>query len=522
MSAATPPTNPGGSGGAPPTNPGGSGDGYQQRAATGAVVTLILIGVLVAVIAVIDVLLPAPPSAREIVGQGPISAGTWYCPVTAGEGEDAVLTIAAIGREASSVVVTRYHDSKALNDPPAEIAAGEALEVPLAPPQGADPLTVRWKGGPTVVHWRVDGSGDSAAAPCESAPSDTWHLTGFDTTLGARSTVHLFNPFGGDAVARLWFATPDGRVDLVIADNQLVKAGTSARIDLVDFQPQQPNLGVTVEVLTGRLIAQGQVALSSGRALVRGAPISAVEWDFAHIHADQGQAWLSIQNPSDREASVEVRVSDPKPDVDVLDRETPVPAGGIVRIDLADVSTQPDFGAAVTSIDEAPLVVTAFWTLRTSGGSGLAASLGAPGAATEWALAGGGSAGRRGEVSIYNPGADDASVTVLSPQGRLPEWSGLTVKPNTRVTLDLATAGPGRPAIPVRVVSDHPVVSELRSQATTGAPRLWVSAGVSAIEWTGPPTRSIVRRDPSLATRAVEPAREEETPEPTPTPSERV
>ncbi|MGH8886689.1 MAG: DUF5719 family protein [Egibacteraceae bacterium] len=484
-----------------------SGSGDHQRASTRAVVALILVGVLVVVATAIDVLLPVSSrDSDEIVGQRPVSAGTWYCPVTAGEGESAMLTLAAIGREPSTVVITRYRDGKPVDDQPTKIAAGEALEVPLPPPQGTTPLTVRWQGGPTVAHWRVDGSGDSAAAPCESAPSSTWHLTGFDTTLGARSTLYLFNPYGGDAVARLRFATPDGRVDLVIADNQLVKAGTSARINLVDFQPQQPHLGVTVEVLTGRVVVQGQVILGSGRGLLRGAPTGAAEWDFAQIRADPGPSWLSIQNPSDRQALVQVRVSDPKQEADVLDNETSVPAGGIVRVSLAGASTQPEFGVRVTSTDEVPIVVSAFWTLRTPGGSGLAASLGAPGPATEWALAGGGSAGRSGQVSIYNPGADDASVTVLSPQGRLPQWSGLIVKPNARVALDLATVGTGQPEIPVRVVSDRPVVSELRSQATAGAPRLWTSVGVSAIEWTGPPTRSVVRSDPSLKTVAVEPA----------------
>jgi hypothetical protein len=484
------------------TNLEESGSRNQKRTPGSAIAALILVGVLVVAAVVVDVLLPASSrNSNEIVGQGPVSAGTWYCPVTAGEGESAFLTVAAIGREPSTVVVTRYRDGKPADDQPARIAAGDALEVPLPPPQGATPLAVRWQGGPTVAHWRVDGSGDSAAAPCASAPSATWHLTGFDTTLGARSTLHLFNPYGGDAVARLRFATPDGRVDLVIADNQLVKAGTSARIDLVDFQPQQPNLGVTVEVLTGRLVVQGQVILSSGRALLRGASTGAVEWNFAEARA--GSSWLSVQNPSDQEASIEVRVSEPKPDANVLDRETAVPAGGVVRISLADVSTQPEFGVTVTSIDEMPIVVSAFWTLRTPRGSGLAASLGAPGPATEWALAGGGSADRSGQVAIYNPGADDARVTVLAPAGRLPQWSGLTVKPNARVTLELATAGEGKSAIPVRVVSDRPIVSELRSQAATGAPRLWTSLGVSSIEWTGPLTRSVVRHDPSLETMPV-------------------
>src|SRR3712207_2133917 len=50
----------------------------------------------------------------------------------------------------------------------------------------------RWQGGAAVAHWRVDGGGDSAAAPCEAGPSSTWHVTGFNTTIGSKSTLHLF------------------------------------------------------------------------------------------------------------------------------------------------------------------------------------------------------------------------------------------------------------------------------------------------------------------------------------------
>jgi hypothetical protein len=471
--------------------------------------------VLIGGAAAVEMLIPAAPRGDQpLVGQGPVAAGTWYCPVTADLGESALLTVAAVGRAPSTVILTRYKDRKAVEDPPVVVAGGEALEVRLGTEDAVEPIAVRWQGGAAVAHWRVGGiagiggdQGDSAAASCEPRPSQTWYLTGFDTTAKSRATLHLFNPYREDAVARLRFSTPKGPVNLVIADNQLVPAGTSARIDLSDFQPEQPDLGVVVQALTGRLVVQGQVKIeggTGGRALLRGAPTPALEWAVAQMRSSESSsAWLSVQNPSDREAAVEVRVSDPRGDIAPLG-ETSVPAGGLVRIDLSEASSQPDFGLAVTSLNEIPVVVSAFWTVVNDKGRGLAASLAAPGSSTEWALAGGGTAGRSGVVSIYNPGVEDATVTVLGPKGRLREWSGLVVSPNRRVSVDLAAAGLDVAAIPVRVVSDRPVVTELSSLDPGEAPHLWAGVGVPAVDWTGPGTRPAVRLDPSLATTPVQ------------------
>ncbi len=82
----------------------------------------------------------------------------------------------------------------------------------------------------------------------------------------------------------------------------------------------------------------------------------------------------------------------------------------------------------------------------------------------------------------------------------MPEWSELLIGPNERVTVDLATVGENLPAVPVRVLSDRPVVTELRSLDTSSAPRLWTNVGIPAIDWAGPPTRPTVRLDPTLQT----------------------
>ena len=504
--------------------PASAGPRRQPRPAARrrAVALLVLVLLAVGAAAVVDARMPraaTPPAAP--VEQGPAEAGTWYCPAVAAEDESGMLTVAAVGRDSSTVTVTRYGGEGPVDDPALTIAPGDAVEVPLAAGEASQPVSVRWQGGPAVAHWRIDGARDSGAAPCEPAPSARWHATGFDTTLGSSSFLHLFNPFGEDAVARLVFATPDGPVRLVIADNQLIEAGSSRRLDLTEFRPEETDLGVTVEVLTGRLVAQGEVVFAppgeesgtTGRVLLPASPAPSLGWGFAYARAAEGSAsWLSVQNPGEREAAIELRVSDPLPDSEALLSEVSVPAGGTVRIDLGATSVQPEFGVQVVSVNEAPVVASLLWSLRTDQGRrGVTAALGAPAPATEWALPGAGSDGRAGKVSVYNPGADAATVAVLA-EGAPPSWSELTLPPNGRGFVELVDAGRGRPSIAVRVVSDRPVVAELRSLSSGESVGLWTNVGIPALDWTGPESRPPVRLDPSLRTRSVEPRPTETAP----------
>jgi len=73
---------------------------------------------------------PAPRNLETTVGQEPVPAGTWYCPVTAGEGQESRVTVAAVGDEPSTVVVMRYKDAKVVDDPAVDVAIGQSLEIP--------------------------------------------------------------------------------------------------------------------------------------------------------------------------------------------------------------------------------------------------------------------------------------------------------------------------------------------------------------------------------------------------------
>lgn len=427
-------------------------------------------------------------------------AGTWYCPVVVGHEETATLSIAAVGDRPSIVTVERYAEGESVADPAVQLTPGDQIDIPLPPGQATTPLRVRWLNGPAVASWRLE-TGDAASANCLAAPSRTWYVAGLDTAAGARSFLQLFNPFGVDAVARVVFSTSEGVVPLVLTDNILVPAGTTYRMPLNEFQPEQADLGAAVAVLAGRLVATGEIFDGRGHALVEAVPAATLEASFAFGKSDRGTtSWLSIMNPNPEEALVEVRVSDPRPDAPGLS-DVAIPPGATVRVDLAEQSSQSDYGVMVASLNDQPVVVVRGMAVRTSTGrQGLALST-SRGTSNVWALPGGGTGTRQTRVNLYNPGPEAVSVTVETTGGGLPEWSAIVLNPNGRASLQLEQFAPNEASLPTVVRASAPITAELRLVDALGTLRLWSSVGIPQREWVGPVRRPVVHRDPTLSTR---------------------
>ena len=480
---------------------------------------LLAVAALLGLALVVDVLVPesgAPAAAP--VQQEPATAGVWYCPVVAEEGGSAALHVAAVGDEPAQVVVERYAGGSAKSDKARSIPPGGEVVVKLAGADAAAPVAVRWTGGPTAATWRMNGPDDrGGAAPCEPQPSPYWYIPGFTTTLGTKSFVHVFNPYTSDAVVRLLFALPDGPETLVLADNILVGAGTTKRIDMRDFKPEQADLGVIVQTLAGRVVAQGEMNVtppprtsgSSGRVLLQGAPEPSEQWAVASAsHGESVESWLSVLNPGEKEAAVEVRVSDPAGGGSSLLGEVNIPAGGLSRIELAKASEATDFGVSVNVVNSEPVVVSRLVTRPYGGEQVLLGGIAAAAPSTTWALLGSGSRGNAGVVSIYNPGPEPTLVDVTGP-GAPTGWAGIKVGPNARVTVDLATATKPADSLPVVVQAQAPVVVNLRSANASNPFSTWLLRGTPAADWIGATSRPPVARDPKLETHhgeASEPA----------------
>lgn len=477
---------------------GQASPGPRRRAAI--VLAVVAVGVAIALAA--DALAgPGNEDAASRVRSPVPDAGTWYCPATADEGESATVSAAAVGDEASTITVVRYRDGRSHPDEPVDVAPGDQLEVSLDGDAARSPVSVRWEGGPAVASWRVEDE-SAGGATCVSTPSETWHVGGFDTAGDSSSTLHLFNPFTVDAVVRVTFATPEGPVSLLRTDDVVVESGSSQQLDLGEFQPEQPDLGVTVEVLTGRLVAQGELTLQDGeeRALIPATPEASLEWAVPYARVDgASSSWLSVVNPGEREAAVELVVSQPRSD-GPIGSEMSVPAGGVRRIDLAEFSEAREFGVAVRSVNGVDVAVSRLTSLGTAHGRrGLAASA-TTRAAERQALAGGGAGDRQGLISVYNPGAEEVDVDFNAGGATPSDWSGITLPPNGWTSVALHDAGPERPSIPVVVEATGPVVAGLRSHSSSGGLRLWSDAGAPSAAWTGRDTRPRVRRDPTLST----------------------
>lgn len=471
---------------------------------------LLVCAVALAAASAVELGVDTDPRPVADVAAHPPASGWSYCPVTAGEDEEAVLAVAPATEQPSSVTVVRYTAGGRVVEDPVEVAPGEQHRLVLDGAAAREPVAVRWTGAPAVATWSAGGE-DTAAAPCETGPARRWHVTGFDTTAQNRGLLHLFNPFGVDAVVRVTFGTPSGRVALVLTDNVHVGAGSALTMTLNDYEPEQPDLAVTVETLSGRVVAGGETRLRptanqpgpTGRALLRASPEPAGEWSLAAAASrDEGEAsWVSVYNPADREAAVQVRVSDPLPEGAALLSEVSVPAGGVIRLQLEETSATPEHGVLVQAVTDLPVVVSGLSVVRTEAGDGVAASL-AGQAAERWALAGGASAGWSAQLALYNPGAEAVRVAVDVGEGTPASWAGIEIGPNGRAAVDLAEAG-DRASLPLRVTGDGPFVAELRSRSAAEPVRLWTAVAVPSRVWEGPSRRPATWRDPRLSTSPV-------------------
>jgi len=489
------------------------------RVATALVAAMLLLS---GGVAAIDALAtPVPAAAPEPVAQGRATAGVWYCPMTGGEDDLTVLSVAAAGQRPARVTVVRYTPEGPVAADPLLIDPGELHEVALSAEQSAQPLAVRWSGGPATASVRLQGPTGMAAAPCAEGPQPQWFITGLDTAAGSSALLHLHNPFTTDAVVEVAFATADGRIDLMLTDSVLVPAQSAVRLDLGQFEPERMDLGVALDVRSGRLVAAGEVRMDplgeqegpTGRALLAAAPATSLTWGFAD--ARQGEAvdsWVTVMNPGDRDAAVEVRVSEPLPDGGALFGEVTVPAGGVVRLPLGDTSTASDFGVSLTVVNEVGVVAALVSDIRGQAGRDLTAATGAPQPARQWALVGAGTVDRPVVVAVHNPGAEPATVSLTAPGAPEP-WQEVTVGANARVafplgdmaetaeTADVEAEGQGA-SVPVGVQADRPVVAQLRTATSGGDSGAWSTAGVPSAAWTGPARRPAVLRDPTLSRRS--------------------
>lgn len=469
---------------------------------------------------------PSAPTA-EFTEQIDVDSGAWYCVPLARADETATLTIAAVGDERSRVTVENIVEGEATFDDEGRrnLRPGETIELDL--PGGRLPpgAVIRWRGGPVTASWEVTSDDDRRlGATCTSSPSPRWLISGANTVVGSNARLYLFNPFETDAVVQVAFATPEGRQDMVSSENLSVPAREVVTVDLNELQPEQPDLGVIVEVDAGRVIATGlqrfgqpdlpdvelegaelsaDPSAPDGRTMLHALPSDATSAGFAYAASgERTTSWITVVNPNNRPSRLSVAASD-QITGEAVTQEVVVGPGSTDRVELDTLSSSPNFGVSLTSTNDVGFVAHGFMAL--TGDDPAVSSFAGVDEADPIGVAATAPTGSAPELALYNPGTAPAKASI-TVGGTVPDaWLALELGAGEMELLEFADAGVDDGGAPVVVTADQPLHGTLRLSADESrATGLLTLPLVPANTWMGSADALVPRRDRTLETRPVD------------------
>jgi hypothetical protein len=441
----------------------------------------------------LDALLPARVGGAPPAPAQALAAGLSTCAAldTAGGASASALTVAGevppslSGQEATAALVTEQAGEvfaratvPVVGGPVATAVAGDLAE-PL--------VRLRWRAAPVVLSrtWQRPAVGATPGGlvegACPAAAGDRWYVAGVATAGGALAELHLANPFDGTATVQVRFTTPSGPVEPTRLRNVVVPARGTAVLDLGTFAPEEPDLGVVVDVVAGRIVVEAVQVLQpaiggvSGTSLVTAAREAAAVWTVPWVEVDDvSTSWLWVTNPGDAAADVRLVVHTPSGPTVPSDAGLLVAPGTTRRIDLSQVvPAEGPVAVTLRSTTDAPVLVSGAVVRQGEdpARSGISVvSAVAPASGPVVALGSGGP-GRRAVLRLVNPAAEQATVDVEVLVGSgavdLPGLSGLVVPAGGTLLVALGDAVAEPHAVVVRPRTGE-VVAVLVSSSAEG------------------------------------------------------
>jgi hypothetical protein len=229
---------------------------------------------------------------------------------------------------------------------------------------------------------------------------------------------------GGEDDGRLGDAWPSGGGEapddagatgpVVAREDVRVPAGGRVEVHLADVQPS-PLAAALVE-LDGPAIVEHRVTGPAGRDVAPCASAASPEWHLAWgATTRDARELLVLFNPFPSSAAVDIVFSTDDGEREPLRYQGfPVPAGGVVGLDIGDEVTRRAQVSATVRSRSGPIVVERLQTFDGSEGvAGLSVALAAPAPLEAWTFAHGRVGSSRGErIVVYNPTEQRAEVEV--------------------------------------------------------------------------------------------------------------
>jgi len=328
--------------------------------------------------------------------------------------------------------------------------------------------------GPTgAVEEQIRGGLGEGVAPCATRASERWYFAAGSTNAGDQMLLSLFNPYPGDAIVDMDFATDTGRATPADLQGVVVPGGGLTVIDVGQHVRRRQIVSAAVTARSGRIVAdkiqlQGEDnAPLKGVTLVLGDPAAASLWYFPDgVTAPGVDERYEFFNPGDQEADVQLAL--------ILDRGSADPFDVTVAphdrftLDVNGENRIPRgvaHAGVVTSSNGAPVVVERVVTaVAPSSRLGFTELMGSPSASTAWLFPVGAANTSQDEWLVaYNPGSGVSHVSVTALLGgRAVPVDGLgnvEIEPSQRVAVRLGDHL-SRGDLVLSVSADAPVVVE--------------------------------------------------------------
>jgi hypothetical protein len=204
-----------------------------------------------------------------------------------------------------------------------EVAPSAPLTVNVGRTFGTHDVSVMVESnaGDLIAEHRVMSGLGADQVPCATTASDRWFFPSQSTVLGATAKLVLFNPFSADAGVDIAASLDDGVRLPANWSGIVVPAGTTRVIDLGESVQRRGQFAVSVQLRTGRLVAetvqsfdddkmQAEQPKARGVRLQLGVPRPATEWIFADGFTGTGVAErLVVFNPGEEKVAVAVQVT---------------------------------------------------------------------------------------------------------------------------------------------------------------------------------------------------------------------